>query len=150
MNALTQISPTKAEFAAALLAQPDRDPFRAALDVFGADTAGALAASRDWPHDPEVLEYIDGLSDAEIDEAGVPTLNDLKREAWKRVRACNDAETAFKGLELLRKMIDGDNSGGGNTYVDNRKVMVVQNYGSDDDWEAAAREQQARLINDAT
>lgn len=150
MNALAPITPTKEAYAAALLGRADRDPFAAALDVFGADTAGALAASRDWPNDPEVLAYIDGLSEAEIDQAGVPTSNDLKRETWRRVQLCHDHETAFKGLELLRKMIDGDNSGGGNTYVDNRKVMVVQNYGSDDDWEAAAREQQARLINDAT
>lgn len=149
MNALARISPTKEAYAAALIGRADRDPFAAALDVFGADTAGALAASRDWPTDPEVLAYIDGMSDAEIDEAGVPTLNDLKRETWRRVQGCNDHETAFKGIELLRKLIDGDSEGGGNTYIDNRKVMVVQNYGSDEEWEAAAQEQQMRLIEDS-
>lgn len=151
MNALAPITPTKEAFAAALVGRADNDPFAAALDVFGADTAGALAASREWPTDPDVLAYIDGLSDVEIDEAGIPTDNDLVREAWRRVRMTHDHEIAFKGIETIRKIRDKGGEGtGGNTYVDNRKVMVVQNYGSDDEWEAAAREQQIRLVNDST
>lgn len=142
----------KREFALALLRHPD-DPFKAAMVVFPGDAGRALVVSREWPNDPFVIETIEDIPDDEADAMGVPSKNALAREAWRRVQLTNDHETAFKGIEAIRKLLYPDEKGGttvnNNTLVDNRRVMVVTDHGTNDEWEAKLRAQQAALTHDA-
>jgi tRNA pseudouridine-54 N-methylase len=142
----------KEQYALALLDQPDRDPFKAAMRVFPGDLARALVVSREWPQDVEVQARIGSMAPQEIDAKGVPTLNDLARETWKRVQKCIDHETAFKGIKELRELLYPKERGttvNNNTLVDNRSVMVVTDHGTDDEWETKLRTQQEKLIADA-
>lgn len=144
----------KRQFARSLLANPD-DPFKAALSVFPGDAGKALVVSREWPADPIVAGAIEEIPDDEADAMGVPSKNALAREAWRRVQKCVDHETAFKGIETIRKLLYPDDKGSGvtvnnNTLVDNRKVMVVTDHGTDEEWQEKLRRQQAALTHDAT
>lgn len=142
----------KEQFAEKLLLYPD-DPFKAALQVFPHDTAQALVVSREWPVDPVVVNFIECVPEEELAEMGVPTKNDLAREAWKRVQKTFDHEIAFKGIETIRKLMYPDQTGPlvqNNTLVDNRRVMVVKDHGTDDEWETQLIAQQTALTNEAS
>lgn len=137
-------------FARTWLARADRDPFAAAVELFPTDMGRALAVSREWPQDPEVLAL---MGEIDVDAQGVPTDNDMIREVWRRVIATSDDEIAFKGVDTIAKIrgkgVD-QNTTINNLYTDNRSVMIVPTHGSDEDWESRAREQQARLVADAS
>lgn len=142
----------KEQYALALLDQPDRDPYKAALSVFPGDIAQALVVAREWPQDAEVQAYIDDMTPAEVDAKGVPTLNDLARETWRRVQMSLDHETAFKGIKELRELLYPKEKGttiNNNTLVDNRSVMVVTDHGTDAEWEDKLLAQQEKLVADA-
>ena len=142
---------TKRLYGLALLEHPD-DPYKAALAVVGGDLPRALAMAREWTHDPDVVAAMDAVPDDERALKGVPTKNDLAREAWRRVQSTLDHETAFKGIEAIRKLMYDNKVGGttvNNTLVDNRRVMVVTDHGTDAEWEAKLLEQQEKLIADA-
>ena len=142
----------KREYALALLRHPD-DPFKAAMAVFPGDAGKALVVSRDWPNDPIVTGTIEDIPEDQAEQMGVPSKNALAREAWRRIQMTNDHETAFKGIETVRKLLYPEEKGGttvnNNTLVDNRKVMVVTDHGTNEEWEAKLRAQQARLVEDA-
>ena len=142
----------KEQYALALLDQPDRDPYKAALVVFPGDIARALIVAREWPASLEVQSYISNMTPEEIEATGVPTLNDLAREVWRRVQSCLDHETAFKGVKELRELLYPKEKGttvNNNTLVDNRRVMVVTDHGTDAEWETKMQAQQEKLIADA-
>jgi hypothetical protein len=108
--------------------------------------------AREWTHDPDVVAAMDAVPDDERALKGVPTKNDLAREAWRRVQSTLDHETAFKGIETIRKLMYDNKAGGttvNNTLVDNRRVMVVTDHGTDAEWEAKLLEQQEKLIANA-
>jgi len=145
----------KTRYGHALAACPD-DAFRAALSVYPGDAGRALVVAREWSDDPAVIEARDeavavALNDdgPVIGKAGVAQmLLDIARE--KLV----DAKDRIAALDKINEMYGYKTAtvgvGGGNTYIDNRSVMVVKDHGTDDEWSAKLREQQERLIQDAS
>lgn len=138
-------------YALALLRHPD-DTYKAALEVVGGDLARALVMSREWPQDPEVIEYKTLALADKGEEAFLPSKADVVRAIWGKAEKCSDPDVAFKGYKLVADIMGYVEKPGttinNNTLVDQRKVMVVTDHGTDEEWEAKLLAQQAALTND--
>lgn len=143
----------KQAYALALLKCPD-DPYKAALTVVGGDLARALVMSRDWPQDPEVTEHQAVVLADKGEDAFLPSKAEVVRAIWKKAEGCRDPDTAFKGYKLVADIMGYVEKPGttvnNNTLVDNRKVMIVKDHGTDEEWEAKLLAQQAALTHDGT
>ena len=145
----------KKRYGKALAACPE-DGFRAALATYPGDAGRALVVAREWADDPLVLEARDEAIQAALDDDGpvigksgvAQMLLDIAREKL------TDAKDRITALDKINEMYGYKTAtvgvGGGNTYIDNRSVMVVKDHGTDDEWSAKLREQQERLIQDAS
>jgi hypothetical protein len=140
----------KKAFAAALLKQPDENPFKAALSITS-DASTALQASREWVYDPIVVEEKLRL----ISEFGQKGFLPTKEEQAKAIYLIAnydlvDAETRLKAHRLyaeLMSYIEKPNAGGGINVL-NQGVMIVRDQGSDSEWEERALRQQRNLVLD--
>lgn len=161
MNAAPWASPTplpatredeqdlKERFAEALLRSPT-DPFRAALAIFGNDTVSALKASNSWPSDLVVLQRQADL----LEEYGPDEYLPTKAHVARRIYEVGDAATdpkdrlaAFKLYADIRGfMPKAENVNNTNITLNQNRVMVVRDFGSDDQWETAAQKHQTKLI----
>lgn len=152
MTGTTEATDEKQLYALALLKTPN-DPYKAALDVVAGDCARALVMSREWPQDPEVIEYKTQALQDMGEDAFLPSKADVVRAIWQKAEECRDADTAFKGYKLVADIMGYVEKPGGttinnNTLVDQRKVMVVTDHGTDEEWEAKLLKQQAALTHD--
>ncbi len=142
---------TKQAYALALLDKDDT--YQAALVVTGGDISKALIMSRELAEDPEVQALKFQAQEAD-DAYGIPSKHDVVREVWARAQKCAVAEDAFKGFKLVADLMGyiekKDTTINNNTLVDNRKVMVVTDHGSDNQWETKLLAQQAALTNDCS
>lgn len=143
----------KVKFAIELLKEPN-DPFAAALKAFG-DAQQALIASRTLIHDPEIEQLKqDALAEFGA-EAFLPSKEQLARDIYNVATGkWVDDDDRIKGFKLYAEVMGWLNKGGtvinnNNSLVDNRSVMVVKDHGTDEQWEEAARLQQAKLIENA-
>jgi hypothetical protein len=137
----------KDAFAAALLRSPD-DPFTAALAVFGTDTRTALYVSQEWVRDLYVLQKQAELLEQFGEDEFLPSKATLARDVFNFARSTKDGKekiAAYKLYAEVRGMIEKQTAIA-NVTVNNNRVMVVKDHGTDDDWETAARIQQAKLI----
>lgn len=139
-------------FAYELLINPE-ESFKAALVVFGDDTAKALQVSSAWPNDPEVKQYIEELKEELGEEYFLPSKADSAMIAYN---IANDqkvpAEDRLKALRLyadIRGFIEKQGTTVNNNILTSNKVMVVKDHGSDDEWENKIAQQQAQLIESA-
>lgn len=142
----------KAAFAAALFKHPAtmEGRFAAALSVTS-DTGKALIMANRWLDDPVVVEYqqrlTKGADDGDLNFIG--TKADFAREILEQARTQWDGETKLKFYKLYAEtrgfiVKEGTNV---NVQVNNNRVMVVKDLGSDDDWERKAQQQQRALID---
>lgn len=132
------------------LYKDDSDPFKAALNVFGVDTAKALIASSKWVNDEVVLEVIDLLKkDDGFDDDDLPSKKRAAKDIYHRaLRALED-----KDFAVLMKLF-GDYMGYTakeaaptiNNNVTNR-VMVIREFATDEEWKKGLIEQQRKLTN---
>src|SRR6187551_2594919 len=93
-------SEEKTAFAVELLKYPS-EPFKAALAVFGADTAKALRVAHFWPLDSFVREELDRLKTEDGELSFLPSKADLARALWDRAhgeRTTNDDFTKMARL----------------------------------------------------
>jgi len=144
----------KREFALAYLRNPS-DSFGAALVVCPHDPGKALEIASTWPRDPEVIAH-QREAEEELGEMHfLPGKADLARQVWE-IGTNKQIDTAdrLKAMKLyadLRGYIEAPSTIiNNNNAVSNNKVMVIENYGSDDDWEERVRQQQAKLVEDAS
>jgi len=141
----------KRRFAGLLLKKrPGDNPFKIALDI-GLETGYALRVSSEWVNDPVVLAEQEAIrASVESEEDLLPSKADAARLAWEMANGEVLFEDRIKALELYGKMrgwIGGKES---KVTVNNApRVMVVKDHGSDADWEARARAQQAGLSQEA-
>jgi len=142
----------KAAFAAALFKHPAtmEGRFAAALSVTS-DTGKALVMANKWLDDPEVIaqqqRMTKGADEGDLNFIG--TKADFAREILKQARTQWDGETKLKFYKLYAEtrgfiVKEGTNV---NVQVNNNRVMVVKDMGSDDDWERKAQQQQRALID---
>ena len=144
----------KARFAVALVQFVE--PFKAAMAVFPDNVPLALQVSKTWPHDPAVVEHKAFELDNGGEERHAPTSIALARMALDVANSALEDADKLKAIELAGKLLGHLGTGGANvnvtnnTLVDNRRVMAYKDHGSDDEWEEAARKQQAALIDVST
>lgn len=142
----------KKAFALALLKNPN-DPFGAALKVFPRDTGYCLRIAQFWPNDEVVLAEQNRLQSENDEMHFLPGKAELARQVWNRVSAENVSHDDFVKLAKLYADVRGfiaKDQPQVSVNVDNRRVMVVKDLGSDEDWEAKAERQQRELLNVST
>lgn len=142
----------KAAFAAALFKHPAtmEGRFAAALSVT-ADTGKALIMANKWLDDPIVIaeqtKLTKGADEGDLNFIG--TKADFAREILETARSAWDLEAKHKFYKLYAEargfiVKEGTNV---NVNVQNNRVMVVKDLGSDADWESKAQKQQRALID---
>lgn len=140
-----------ARFAAALLRHPETPDgrFAAALSVTS-DTGKALLMAHKLWDSPQVIEaqrQIKAAAEDDLDFIG--TKADFAREVLECARKSWDGDVQHKMYKLyaeVRGFISKADTNV-NVQVNNNKVMIVKDLGSNDDWERRAAEQQRKLID---
>lgn len=142
----------KTAFAAQLLKTPT-EPFKAALLVFPFDTGRALRIANEWPNDPDVLAAIAQLNEDYGELAFLPTKADVCREIWSTaLQERIPVEDKTKLLKLyaeVRGFVEKPNQSV-NVNVNDNKVMVIRDQGTNEEWENKAAKQQAGLLSVST
>ena len=143
----------KLAFAAALLKHPQtlEGRFAAALSCTG-DTGKALLMANKWVDDPSVISEVDRLTKRgdEGDLNFIGSKADFAREVLEAGRNSWDGDTKHKFFKLyaeVRGFISKDGGTNVNVQVNNNKVMIVRDLGTDAEWEAKAAQQQRALID---
>lgn len=145
----------KEAYARALLRQPD-DAYKAALAVFPGDIPKALHVSKTWPQDEDVQAFAQAALDEDGEDEFLPSKAQLARDVYDLAKHekwvdPKDRIAAYKLYADLRGFIEKPGTTvNNNTLVDRRSVMVVTDHGTDEEWEAKLRAQQAALTHDAT
>lgn len=137
------------------------DPWTAACAVYVDNMwhgQKRLVASRQWITDPVVCKRMFDLqnearANGKSTPDGVPEKNELVATIMRDATLGNgwSPDEKIKGWRLVAEMLGYIEKGG--TTINNQlnqtrvdRVMLVQDYGTNDDWEAAAAEQQRKLI----
>lgn len=147
----------KAKFARQWLKTP-RNPFQAALAVFGTDTGRALLASKEWINDPVVLAEQAHILETEGFRVGLPTKEEYARkiiDAAEETLPDGTSRVAFedklKAYRLFGEVMGYIERPASTTINNNpqtiNRVMIVKEHGSDDDWERRLQNQQQKLIS---
>uniref|UniRef100_A0AAU7YTF4 Terminase small subunit n=1 Tax=Stenotrophomonas phage vB_SmaS_QH3 TaxID=3229738 RepID=A0AAU7YTF4_9CAUD len=150
-------SEEKAAYAALLL--KERDPFKAALQLFPDNTNRALWVANHWPNDDEVKAEQTRLSNEEGDSF-LLSKREFLQDIEQRMRGTvypNGAvipptpEEYAKLAKLyadVRGFIEKPQT---NVNVNNimQRVVEVPVFQSESEWEAAAAKQQRELLNNA-
>lgn len=143
------------------LARNPGEPFQAALSIFGDDTGKALMASQVWVRDPLVIQSRDEY----LAENGVEVKLDSKAELAAKIlkfadeknadetRYLHDGKDRLSAYKLYAEVMGYIEKpqvvNNNNVVATSNKVMVVQNFGDDDNWEQALAAQQRQLVHDA-
>lgn len=140
------------KFAVALLKHPQdaNGRFAAALSVT-ANTTKALIMANQWPDRPDLIaiqeKLIEQADEGELDLIG--TKAEFARELLDQARTMFNPQARAKMYELYAKVRnflpkEGSNV---NVQVNQNKVMIVKDFGSDENWEKTAAAQQRALLN---
>lgn len=142
----------KKRFAQALIKQPDQ-PVVAALEVFGHNNSVAMRVAWEWPLDPEVKEFMAEIAEANGGEkAFLPSRNDYALSVWRlakdETKPTSERLSAFRLFGDICGYIEKPNAPNVNVNVGNQnRVMIVRDFGTDEEWERAAEAQQQKLLS---
>lgn len=151
-------SEEKAAYAALLL--KERDPFKAALQLFPDNTNRALWVANHWPIDAEVKAEQERLMGEDDGSSFLPSKAELARDIWQRMQGTTLAngvtipptpEEYAKLAKLyadVRGFIEKPQT---NVNVNNitQRVVEVPVFQSESEWENAAARQQRELLENA-
>jgi hypothetical protein len=143
---------TRKQFAVEML-RHDGDAFEASKAVFPHHMSAAIMASEHWPHDPEIIAYMDELRHSTDAEEYLPTKAETARLIYNIGSAMyiepKDRIAALKLYADLRGFTAPKNAPANNVTNFNtvNKVMVVTDHGNIDAWEMKLKKQQAALID---
>lgn len=148
-----EIEKVKRAFAAALLKTP-MDPVRAAASV-EPRSAYVNFILANWQFDPDVQEYMRQLREDKGAEAAIPSKEEFAAQLYKDANECRDKSTKLDYMKLFAEVMGfkvkpAETIINNNNTVDNRRVVMMPPPPSIDDWEAAAIESQAKLVNAAS
>lgn len=143
----------KKDFAYRLLKNPF-DSFKAASEVFPRDRARALFIYNNWINDVDVIRYKEEHLENLGEEEFLPSKVDLLNKIWEKMHSKkidhSDYQKFAKLYADLRGFCPKEAPQISMNIGESAKVMVVQNYGEDDDWEKAAKAQQRALLSDGS
>ena len=141
----------KLAFAALLLkAKTPEEAFSAARDIEPDEIGRALWIAHHWPHDEAVKAEMVRLKKTGAEEADLPTLADLAKNVWHlATHGCHDERIkASKLYAEMRGFIKKPDTGV-SVNVNNNRVMVIREKGTNEEWEDGVAKQQAALIQAA-
>ena len=144
----------KRAFAGLLVKQrPGDTPFKIALDI-GLETSYALRVCNEWLNDPVVIEEQKRIVESvESEEDLLPSKKEAAQLAWNWANGELMFEDRLKALELYGKLRGWVGNKDAKIVNNNNvapRVMVLRDHGSDADWEAKLRAQQAGLTQEAS
>lgn len=132
----------------------ESNPFKVALVIYPDDTSKALRVANSWPDDPDVKAFKESLVEGENELRFLPSEADDIREIHQLANLAFtqnrlDAAQFFKMyLEMRGRIGKGQVvAQQNNTIVHN--VMIVKDHGTDEQWQAKAMSQQAKLRQEA-
>lgn len=141
----------KEKFAIAFL--DFKDPFKAALFVCeGMPTQKALKMATEWQNDLEVKGFIKAIKDKEESIENLPSKKELAESIWNKMQSCRHPDDFQKLAKLyaeVRGFIEKPDNKPVVTINQNR-VMVIKDLGTEEDWQAKAEKQQRDLLNVST
>lgn len=143
-----ELARQKDKFADAYLRTPENS-FAAACTVFGTDTATALKVSSEWPFDLYVLQRQAELLETFGPDEFLPTKQQVARRIFETGERTNDVKDKLAAYRLyaeLRGFMPRGDGANVSLTVNNNRVMVMRDFGNDDDWEKSAVTQQSKLI----
>lgn len=150
--ATTADDDTKRLFAVELL--KFRIAWEAAQVVFPGDVYAQIEAEQTWKHDPVVIEHVRKLQ-AETNVTVLPTRDDLAREFWKigREASQNKVSERLAALRNFGEVMEymGKSSGPSVSITNTNAahILEVPQFGTPEEWQAKARLQQTKLIEEA-
>ncbi len=151
-------SKEKAAYAALLL--KERDPFKAALQLFPDNTNRALWVANHWPIDAEVKAEQERLMGEDDGSSFLPSKAELARDIWQRMQGTTLAngvtipptpEEYAKLAKLyadVRGFIEKPQTNV-NVTTNVQRVVEVPVFQSESEWENAAARQQRELLENA-
>ena len=141
----------KLAYAALLLkARTPDEQFAAAREIEPNEIGIALWIAHHWPHDEAVKAEMARLKKTGADGDDLPTAADLARTVWSltQVGLFDDRIKAAKLYAEIRGLIKKPEAAV-NVNVNNNRVMVIREKGTDAEWEDGVGKQQAALIQAA-
>lgn len=132
------------------------EPYKAACIVFPKqDEIGArLTVVQDWIHDPYVLKYKIALLNSDVGENLLPSKNELMADLYDIAKRSHDDSAKIKAIEAYAKLAGHIKQPGVNINTNNnignnitQSVMLVPDYGSDEEWQESLMIQQRDLIS---
>lgn len=150
----TTIIEKKKEFAKWLIKYPD-DAFKAAAFIYPdpKELGNRLIVAHDWPRDPDVIIEISRLINSGETATLLPTKEEVAYDAYLISKTAFEADDKIKAIKLYAELMGFVKTPGVNiqnnikTIGSQSNVMVVPDYGSDDEWEQKLLSQQSALIN---
>ena len=149
----------KRKFAALARVRPDtrEGRYEAACLTFPdqCDDNLALMAMEQYPFDRVVIEERARL-EAEEPTDGLPSKAQQARDIYNLAQGATSIDDKLKAHKLYAEIMGhvqkpGDGAGGGNTYIDNRSVILLPRRETNlAEWEAETIDQQARLVSNAS
>jgi len=143
----------KREFALRLL-EARGDAHAAALRCEPFDVPSRLWLLNEGPGDPVVLAEYDRIVAERGHASFLPDKHALAAAIFDAGQKARDTDDKIKAFKLYADVMGYIEKPGtvvnNNNLVDNRSVVVVRDFGTDDDWERKLKSQQAKLIEDAS
>lgn len=146
------LSELQKQYAELLLREPE--PFKAAYLLYPNPTDATKAVSivsERWHLMPEVLEYQTKLLNTEDGlRRYLPSKLEFARSLFGYANECSNHEYRIKYLELVAKVMSFvDKPLPSAVTINDNRVLVVKDHGTDDQWEKKTIEHQAKLVTDA-
>lgn len=141
----------KRQFAVALAKDPS-EPWDAARAVWPHDTGYAIYVKQHWPHDPEIMAYIQAVHDVAGVAGQLPTQDEYALHLWKLAKQALDDDVRLKYLRLYAETTGALKrpSGDAGVVINQNRVMIVERLGSDEEWEKTTSGQQQALQEELT
>ena len=130
------------------LAKDPAEPYDAARALWPHDTGNAVYVWQNWPNLPEIQAYIRAVHKVVGVAGQLPTEDEYALNLWKLAKDAPDEDTRLKYLRLFAEatgQLKRPGGDGGGITVNQNRVMVVNNMGTDQQWSDAAEGQQAHL-----
>lgn len=124
--------------------------FNAAMRLWPDNAPTAYHYSEVWPNDPYVLQCMAEIQD-ELDQSlAPPSKEKMAKELYDKSQFWAP-DDQIKAKRLVADLLGYTNKDAPQVVVNNtqNRVMIVKDFGTDDEWENRATSQQSKLLIDA-
>lgn len=128
------------------------DRYRAALELADGNQIAAMAISHHWANSYQLEKLIRGLKNDPRAIRKIATKFDVAMLYWSMANSmmidAKDRINAAKEFASITGLFDSKIGSGGGTNINvGSAVMLVKDFGTQEDWEKSAAIQQSNLVN---